>query len=305
MSAKAHDPVARSVHDRLLNLAVSRKEDFNAILGRYGNERMLYRLTRTSHAGRFVLKGASLFVLWLGRVHRPTRDLDLLGSGRIDMDLLKTVFEDVCSVEVEPDGLTFDPSSVTATEIRDGQAYQGLRVKLRGLMGTARLSIQVDVGIGDVITPTPQEATYPTLLNMPAPKIKVYPRETAIAEKLEAILELGIKNSRMKDYYDLALLARHFAFEGATLRAAIEATLNRRGRSIPTELPTGLGDAFAQDASRNIQWKAFIRKHPASELPPDLATVVRHVRTFLEPPLSSLASKSDFSRHWRSGGPWH
>lgn len=304
MSAKEIDPIAHSVHDRLLKLAASRKEDYNAILGRYGNERILYRLTRTKHGKRFTLKGASLFVLWLGRVHRPTRDLDLLGSGKIDTVVLQTMFEDVCRASVEPDGLTFDPASITVSEIREGQEYQGLRVKLRGLMGTARLSIQIDVGLGDAITPTPEEATYPTLLDMPAPRMKAYPRETAIAEKLDAMLELGMKNSRMKDYYDIALLARHFAFDGATLQAAVKATLQRRERTIPAEPPTGLSDAFGSDPSKSTQWNAFTRNHRDSELPADLTTVVQQVRAFLEPPLTTLAARKDFAMNWAPGGPW-
>ena len=304
MSARSNDTVARSVHDRLLKLAASRKEDFNALLAGYGNERILYRLSQTKHGKRFVLKGASLFIVWLGNVHRPTRDLDLLGSGQVDPDSLKAVFEDVCTVEVDPDGLQFDPASITVGEIREGQEYGGLRVKLRGNLGTARLSIQIDVGIGDAITPAPQVVEFPTLLDMPAPRLKAYPRETAVAEKLDAMLELGIKNSRMKDYYDIALLARHFSFEGAVFRAAIEATLRRRGRGIPSGLPTGLSDAFASDAAKATQWSAFIRNHPAPELPGDLPAIVRQVREFLEPPLAALSTGTSFTLIWTPGGPW-
>ncbi len=304
MSGKTNDPVAQSVHDRLLKFAGGRKEDFNSILARYGNERILHRLTRTRHGKRFVLKGALLFVLWLGKLHRPTRDLDLLGSGKIDQATLKTIFEDVCIIEVEPDGVKFDRSSITVAEIREGEEYQGLRVKLRGLLGTARLSIQVDVGLGDAVTPTPKEAAYPTLLDMPAPKMKVYPRETSIAEKLDAMLERGMKNSRMKDYYDIALLARHFAFDGDRLCAAIDATLHRRGRTIPAELPAGLSDAFGMDTDKGRQWNAFTRNHPASELPADLVAVVREVRQFLEPPLSALAAANRFKLDWTRSGPW-
>lgn len=304
MSAKQVDPIARSVHDRLLKLAAAGKEDFNAILGRYANERILYRLTRTKHGKRFILKGASLFVLWLGRAHRSTRDLDLLGSGKIDPAVLHSVFADVCEVAVEPDGVKFDPASITVAEIREGQEYGGLRVKLRGLMGTARLSIQIDVGIGDAITPTPEEATFPTLLDMPAPTLRVYPRETAIAEKLDAMIELGMKNSRMKDYYDIALLARNFPFDGPMLRGAIDATLRRRGRTIPAELPTGLTDAFGSDPSKSSQWKAFTRGHREPELPADFRAVVREVRTFLEPPLDVIRAGSKFSLRWPPGGPW-
>jgi hypothetical protein len=304
VSAQTHDAVAHSVHDRLLKLAARRKEDFNALLAGYGNERILYRLSRTQHGKRFVLKGATLFIMWLGKAHRPTRDLDLLGSGQLDLGSLQAIFQDVCTVEVEPDGVRFDPASVTVGEIREGQAYGGLRVKLRGHMGTARLSIQIDVGLGDTITPAPQEVMFPTLLDMPGPKIKAYPRETAIAEKLDAMLELGIKNSRMKDYYDLALLSRHFAFDGATLHAAIGATLRRRERGVPPGLPTGLTDAFASDTAKATQWSAFIRNHPAPELPNDLAAVVRLVRAFLEPPIMSLTSGREFVSTWAPGGPW-
>jgi hypothetical protein len=188
--------------------------------------------------------------------------------------------------------------------IREGQEYGGLRVKLRGLMGTARLSVQIDVGIGDAITPTPEEAAFPTLLNMPAPTMKVYPRETAIAEKLDAMIELGMKNSRMKDYYDIALLARHFVFDGSTLRDAIDATLRRRGRTIPTELPTGLSDALGSDPSKATQWKAFTRGHRDPELPADFFAVVREVRMFLEAPLAALRVGSKFTLKWPPGGPW-
>ncbi len=304
MNARSNDAVARSVHDRLLKLAANRKEDFNALLAAYGNERILYRLSRTRHGKRFVLKGASLFILWMGKVHRPTRDLDLLGSGRVDPDSLTTIFQDVCKAEVDPDGLQFDPASITVAQIREGQEYGGLRVKLRGNMGTARLSIQIDVGIGDATAPAPQVVEFPTLLDMPAPRLKAYPRETVVAEKLDAMLELGIKNSRMKDYYDIALLARHFPFDGATLRAAIETTLRRRGREIPPGLPAGLSDAFASDAAKATQWSAFIRNHPAPELPGNLAAVVRQVRGFLESPLMALVAGREFAPNWAPGGPW-
>ncbi len=304
MSAENVDPIARSVHDRLLKLAVVRKEDFNSILARYGNERLLYRLTRTRHGKRFVLKGASLFVLWLGRVHRPTRDLDLLASGRIDPAILTSIFRDVCQIPVEPDGLRYDPASITVTDIRAGQEYQGLRVKLRGLLGTARLSIQVDVGLGDAITPKPEEAAYPTLLSMPAPLMKVYPRETTIAEKLDTMLERGLKNSRMKDYYDIALLSQHFAFDGSVLQTAIKATLQRRGHAAPASLPAALTDAFATDRAKSLQWNAFLRTHRSSGVSSDLAAVVRQAREFLAPPLYAIAGAIVFDRQWHPGGPW-
>ena len=304
MTDKLHDPIAHSVHDRLLHLATTRKEDFNAILVRYGNERLLYRLSRTRHGKQFILKGAALFVLWLGRVHRPTRDLDLLAMGRINQSVLTGIFQDICTVPVRPDGLRFDPASVAITEIREGQTYHGLRVKLRGFLGTARLNLQVDIGLGDSLSQKAEEVAYPTLLDMPAPHVKVYPRETAIAEKLDAMLERGIKNSRMKDYFDIAMLARYFAFDGNTLQSAINATLKRRGRELPDHLPTSLTDEFGKDATKILQWKAFIRNNRSGEDATDLLTTIRQVRTFLEPVLIAINTRTTFDGHWAPAGPW-
>ncbi len=304
MTDKLHDSVAHSVHDRLLNLAMTRKEDFNAILTRYGNERLLYRLSRTRHGKRFILKGAALFVLWLGRIHRPTRDLDLLATGRINQSVLTGIFQDICTVPVKSDGLKFDPASIAVTEIREGQAYRGLRVKLRGFLGTARLNLQVDIGLGDSLSQKAEEAAYPTLLDMPAPHIKIYPRETAIAEKLDAMLERGIKNSRMKDYFDIAMLARHFSFDGNTLQAAVNATLKRREREVDDHLPISLTDEFGKDATKVLQWKAFIHNNRAGEDSTDLLTTIRQVRTFLEPVLIAINKRTTFDGHWRAAGPW-
>jgi hypothetical protein len=223
-----NDPVAQSVHDRLLNLTAERREDFNRVLARYGIERLMYRLTKTRHGKRFVLKGAMLFLLWLDRPHRPTRDLDLLGSGEITESTLRAIFTDVCQARVKPDGLTFDPDSITVQEIRENQVYQGLRVKVRGRLGNARVDVQIDVGTGDIITPTPVEIDYPTLLDLPAPHLKTYPKETVVAEKLEAMIQLGLRNSRMKDFFDLWLMARHFEFDGPTLAESIRRTCERR-----------------------------------------------------------------------------
>lgn len=304
MKPQRADPVAHSVHDRLLKLANTRKEDFNALLAQYGNERLLYRLTQSAHARRFVLKGASLFVLWLGRIHRPTRDLDLLGSGHFDHAILQSIFQEICAAPVEPDGIIFDPASITVADIREGQEYHGLRVKLRGLLGSARLSVQVDIGFGDAITPPPQDAVFPTLLGMPAPALKVYPRETTIAEKLDAMLELGIKNSRMKDYYDLWTLSHHFSFEGRVLCDALRATLNRRGRTISQEMPTGLSAAFGADPAKVRQWQAFIGSRPSSDMTTNLADVVSAVRDFAGPAIDAVATNRSFEQHWSKGGPW-
>ncbi len=227
--------LAASVRQRLQNLSVSRGEDPNLTLTRYALERLLYRIARSEYVEQFILKGAMLFALWMESDHRPTRDLDLLGFGEASNERLTGIFHELCDVDVEPDGLTFDAGSVRVAEIREGQAYQGQRVKLIGLLGTARVPVQIDVGFGDVVTPTAKEIDYPTLLDLPAPRIRAYPPETVVAEKLQAMVALGVQNSRMRDFYDLRIIARQFSFEGATLVAAVTATFYRRLTDIPQQ----------------------------------------------------------------------
>ena len=297
------DPLAQSVHDRLLRLAADRKEDFNALLGRYGIERVLYRLSRTRHGRRFVLKGAMLFIVWLNRLERPTRDVDLLGLGQVDEQTLRAVFADVCAVQVEPDGLVFDPTSVAVEPIRENQTYGGLRVKLRGSLGNARVAVQIDVGVGDVITPSSVEADYPTLLDLPAPHLRVYPRETAVAKKLHAMVQLAARNSRMKDFFDVWLMSRTFEFAGDVLANAIQQTFARRQTALAVE-PTCFTETFASDASKMAQWKAFVRRVRVTDMPQEFTGVMKPIRAFVQPIIAALAEGRDFDHRWSPGGPW-
>lgn len=210
------------------NLARKQHEDFQLVLTRYAIERLLYRLTRTGYAAEFVLKGAMLFRLWADQPHRPTRDLDLLGRGDPSVDRLAAVFRAVCGAAVEDDGLLFDPATVTAGKIKEDQEYEGVRVECVARLGQARIDLQVDVGFGDAVTPGPVTVQYPGLLDLPAPELAAYPRETVVAEKFQAMVMLGIANSRMKDFFDLWVLARSFTFAGPVLAAAIRATFARR-----------------------------------------------------------------------------
>jgi predicted nucleotidyltransferase component of viral defense system len=304
LTARKTDPLAQSVHDRLLRVAKAGKDDFNIILARYSVERLLYRLSRTRHANRFVLKGAMLFVLWLNRLHRPTRDLDLLGVGQVDEQMLHSVFKEVCSADVEPDGLQFDPASISIEDIREDQIYHGLRVNILGHLGTARLEIQVDVGLGDSIVPDPMAMEYPVLLDLPSPRLKVYPRESVVSEKLDAMIALGLRNTRVKDYYDIWTLCRSFPFNGPLLTAAIRSTLQRRGRDVPASLPAGLSDEFAADTAKQKQWAAFLKRSrlPESSLP--LPDVVAKIRDFLGAPIEACARQTSFGGVWQPGGPW-
>jgi len=217
-----------SVRQRLLNLSRARKEDFTLTLTQYAIERLLYRLSRSEYAERFMLKGAMLFAVWAGRPFRPTRDLDLLGYGESSGDELTRLFAAICRTSVEPDGLEFDPQTIKATEIREDQECQGQRVHLDAALGRANISVQVDVGFGDGVIPSVEEIEYPTLIGFPAPLLRAYPKETVVAEKFQAIVAFGVLNSRMKDFYDVWILAQEFPFDGPRLCRAMQATFERR-----------------------------------------------------------------------------
>jgi predicted nucleotidyltransferase component of viral defense system len=296
--------LAASIRQRLLNLSVSRAEDPNLTLTRYALERLLYRLARSEYTGQFILKGAMLFAVWMESPHRPTRDLDLLGFGEASNERLTEIFQRLCDVDVEPDGLTFDARSVRVAEIREGQAYPGRRVKLVGLLGAARIPAQIDVGFGDVVTPKSMEIDYPTLLDLPAPRIRAYPPETVVAEKLQAMVTLGMQNSRMRDFYDLWIIARRFSFEGATLVAAVGATFKCRRTDVPNAVPTGLGEEFATDEHKMTQWKAFLTRSQLEGTEIELSQVINELQAFLMPVLDAAANARDFDRSWVNGGPW-
>ena len=220
---------AASVHGRLLHMARTTKQDVGALLGRYGVERLLYRLAASPHAGRFVLKGAQLLMVYVGEPHRPTRDIDLLGFGNDDADELSQVFRDICQTPVVDDGLTFDAATVTARTIRENARYGGVQLRLVAYLGRARIPLQADVGFGDVVTPPPEPVTFPTLLDAPAPTLRGYPLATVVAEKLESLISLGLATSRMKDLYDLWYILKAFSIAKEELRRAIHRTFDRRG----------------------------------------------------------------------------
>jgi predicted nucleotidyltransferase component of viral defense system len=287
-----------SVHQRLLNISRERKEDFNLILTRYVVERFLYRLSCSEYAEEFVLKGAMLMAIWLGQSHRPTRDLDLLGFGESSEEALTKIFEGICRVEVERDGLAFDPSSIAIEEIRGDQEYSGRRVKLIAKLGSARIRIQVDVGFGDVVTPKAKPVEYPVLLDFPAPRIQAYPKETLIAEKLQAMVALGMANSRMKDYYDIYVLSQTFSFDGHDLVNAITATFERRDTPIPGDIPLALSGEFAMSKDKVSQWKGFMNRSGLADLDVDLARVISELRGFLLEPLQAAASGHPFKHKW-------
>lgn len=297
--------MAASVRSRLTTLAHAQGEAPEYVLTRYALERLLYRLGQSSHANAFILKGALLFVLWEGHPHRATRDLDLLGFGTPDVSRIEQVFRDLCTLPVEDDGLTFLPETVHARPIREQQEYGGIRVLLLAMLGTARLRVQADVGFGDVVTPSAQETDFPTLLDLPQPHLRMYPRETVVAEKFEAMVRLGMTNSRMKDFYDLLILAREFAFDGSTLAAAIRATFARRGTPIPESAPLALTAEFADDNGKQAEWQGFLKRSRLTLDTLTLDTVIEELRTFFLPLVAALAAGAEFMSRWMPGGSWY
>ena len=294
--------VAASVCARLLELSRRRKVEFQQLLSGFAIERLLYRLGVSSYAGRFVLKGAMLFRVWSEGSHRATWDLDLLGRNVHAVPEVVSVIRDLCRIPVG-DGIVSDPASVTGEEIRDADEYAGVRVRLVARLDEARIPMQVDVGFGDAVVPEPTLQRYPTLLDHPPPHILVYPREAVVAEKCEAMVSLGVTNSRMKDFYDVYQLASSFAFEGSSLARAIRATFEQRGTPFPGSDPLVLTPGFLGAPERQTQWRAFLRRGRL-DAPPDAGELAEVLGRFLKPVLQAAAQGEGFAAKWSPGGPW-
>lgn len=268
--------IAASIRARLKHCADARRQDFNLTLTHYGLERLLYRLSISPHADSYLLKGALLFAIWYEQPHRPTRDADLLGFGLDDVDSAVSAFREICGIAVD-DGIAFDAASVRGTAIRKEAGYGGVRIDLRATLDGARITLQVDIGFGDAVTPSPQAIRYPVLLDgLPAPQLRSYPKYTVVAEKLHAICLLGMANTRMKDYFDLWVLMTEGTLDPAELRRAMAATFERRQLALPAGLPAGLSDGFSSDAAKQAQWAAFLKKNRLEAL--ELAPVVARLR---------------------------
>lgn len=296
--------VAQSVHARLFNGARQRREDFNLTLQRYAAERFLYRLGASRHREQFVLKGAMLFALWGKSLYRATRDLDLTGYTKDDAQSLVAIMKEICAVACPADGLVFQASSVRAEPIRDKGEYRGLRVKLQVLLGTGRIGLQIDVGLGDVIEPPAREEEYPVLLDGPAPRIRAYPREAAVAEKAHAMVVHGVRNSRYKDFYDVFVLATHFRFPGAALARAIASTFEQRATSISGASPVAFTAGFYAEAARGAEWRRYLSRTGLRGAPADFAAVGERISAFLGLPWRALAEGRAFSSAWPPAGPW-
>lgn len=294
--------ISASVRARLTNKARESGDELQRILIRFGVERFLYRLSISAYKEKFMLKGAALFSLWFNEPHRPTKDLDLLGFGANDIASLEETFKAICEIE-GGDGIVFDPTTVKGELIREEEVYQGVRLKLIGWIGRAKVPLQVDVGFGDAVTPHPEDRDYPTLLDFPAPHLRVYPKETVVAEKFEAMVRLGEANGRMKDFWDLNYLIMEFEFDGSIVQTALLATFKSRQSVFPTDLPIALSPDFAQNPLVISRWSAFIQRNQITRAT-DLNKIIENLRHFFEPIIVTVAEKTDFVSSWNFKNGW-
>lgn len=296
--------IAASVRDRLRHIARKGGSDTELLLMRYVLERLLYRLSLSPFRDEFVLKGAMLQALWMENPFRNTRDLDLYARGDEDAGRVFEAFRAILAMEVPDDGVVFDREGLKAVPIRENVSYGGVKITTTAKLGSARIPVRVDIGFGDAITPKPQVVEYPALLDFPKPRLMVYPRETVVAEKFEAMVVLGLTNSRMKDFHDVAVLASHFDFDGAVLTDALAATFKRRGTPLPKEPPLAFTGAFTKRPETVSLWKGFVERESIRKEYSDLDAVVRVLRSFLLQPALTVLEGAGFALHWPAGGPW-
>lgn len=304
MMAKPVRNLAASVRQRLHNNALATGRPFQEVFQYFAMERFLYRLSQSPHADKFVLKGALMFSVWHAPSTRPTKDIDLLGRMHNSVDAVVAVIRDICNHEVEPDGLVFDAAALDGRAIKEDADYEGVRVVFPCRLQNARVQMQIDIGFGDVVVPGPTMTSYPTMLDLAAPRLYGYNRETVVAEKFEAMVKLGQLNSRMKDFYDLWTLAREFEFAGPVLCQALRATFEKRQTKLPSTIPTGLAPAFAADPTKQTQWDAFLKRSRVTSPGTDIADVVQVLGEFLLPPMYALANSQPFDQYWAPKGPW-
>lgn len=296
--------LSASVAARLLNRARQTGDDYQTLLTSFCFERFLYRLGVSSARARFVLKGAMLLRMWSDQPYRATRDLDLLRKGDGSFTAIRMDVETICATPVEPDTVVFNPAALRIEAIRAEDEYAGARVDLPARCGTARLTLQIDMGLGDSVWPPPQPCEYPALLDFPSPTILAYPPEAVIAEKLETIVMLGDRNSRIKDFFDLHHLASRFEFDRATLTEALRQTFTRRRTPVPVEEPIGLTRAYWENASRAPQVRAFARRAGLTVGPDPGTEILSVLRPFLLPILDDLHRAVPTQGTWAPGGPW-
>jgi predicted nucleotidyltransferase component of viral defense system len=295
--------VSASVHQRLLNLSRQSGRPFNELAQFYALERWLYRLARSDYRNHFVLKGALMLLAWEMPFSRPTRDIDLLGRVSNDLDLVRNAMAAICRIPTDEDGMVFDHESVVTERIAEDADYHGVRATFSAHLGNAIIPMQIDIGFSDVITPEATTIVYPSILGHAAPVLRAYNRETVIAEKFETMVKLGELNSRMKDFFDIWLLAKTGQFRRPELSHSIEQTFSNRGTAL-IDGPVCLTEEFAMSPSKVAQWTAFLRRNRFTKAPDSFLDVVNFLAEFLRPIVISSLEKQDGNFIWDAGGPW-
>lgn len=298
---KSPKNISASVRQRLLNRAKNDKRPFSELLQYYAMERFLFRLSQSKHVEHFILKGALMLRIWHSPKFRPTMDIDMLGKTSNEENHIINQIREIMTVGVEPDGLIFDPHSIESQRITEDADYSGIRIRFHGMLGSAKIHMQVDIGFGDIIYPGPEKLDLPTILNFPTPRLLCYSRESVIAEKFEAMVRLGILNSRMKDFYDIWLLSRQFNFDGLELAQAIHLTFQKRDTTLPLRI-----EAFQQPFidAKQIQWLAFRKRLQQEHLPESFKNVVSAVQNFLVPLTILISQNNPKPLIWSAPGPW-
>lgn len=306
MTARTITNPAASIRARLLAHAKAHGDDYQRVLTRYAIERLLFRLSQTEATETYVLKGAMLFVTWPEHVFRPTGDLDLLGRGDPDPAAVTQLFDRICRIQAPDDGIVFDPTSLQVDAVREADKYQGALIRVKGELAGAIISVQVDIGFGDHVYPPPERQVFPSLLpHLPGANLLMYPPETVVAEKFEAMIRYGEANGRAKDFHDIWVTTRIFPFELASLVEAVGGTLGRRETPIPTDVPVGLTDAFAAIAETRGLWSGFLRRNPPTLKPPPFPELLAELRRFFGPVIASLGSPEAAHGQWNpDGGSW-
>lgn len=293
--------IAASVRQKLLNRAKGDKRPFAELLQYYAMERFLYRLSQSAHSKHFILKGALMLRVWESPEFRPTMDIDMLGKTSNDEADIVSQIIDILNVAVDPDGLNFDVNSILSERIKEDADYQGVRIRFRGTLDSARVNIQIDIGFGDIVHPSPEECDLPTMLDFTAPRLLCYSRESAIAEKFEAMVKLGILNSRMKDFYDIWLLSRQFNFNGSQLAQAILLTFKQRGTALSDNI-VAFQAPFIEE--KQVQWTAFCRRINQEYLPNDFSDIAAQLTSFLAPIIEAAHSGQPFVKNWMAANEW-
>jgi hypothetical protein len=303
MSARTIRNTPASIRARLLDHAKRHGDDYQRVLTRYAIERLLYRLSQTEAAEQYVLKGAMLFVTWPEHIFRPTGDLDLLGRGDPDPAAISKLFTRICQVEVLDDGILFDVESLRVELVRQPDKYQGVQLALKGELAGAVIHVRVDIGFGDHVYPPPKRGDFPSLLpGLALANVLMYPPETVVAEKFEAMIRFGEVNGRIKDFYDIWVTTRTFTFDLPKVIEAVNGTLRRRGTPIPAGLPVGLTNIFAEIVQDRGLWSGFLRRNPPTLEPPPFVELQEELRRFFDPIIASLGIPEGANGRWDPNG---